>query len=88
MRVLYLLLILVVLGTGCEKYNLKQPAYLGLNWRFPSTCNSQGNYTINKGYFYSSEFVISGTREKGSPVEIRNRCRISSRKWSSPLRMT
>ncbi len=70
MRVLYLLLILVVLGTGCEKYNLKQPAYLGLNWRFPSTCNSQGNYTINKGYFYSSEFVISGTREKGSPVEI------------------
>nr|WP_294858121.1 hypothetical protein [uncultured Fluviicola sp.] len=70
MKVLYLLLILVVVGTGCEKYNLKQPAYLGLNWRFASTSNSQGNYTITKGYFYSKEFSISGTREKGSPVEI------------------
>jgi hypothetical protein len=70
MRVLYLLLILVVLGSGCEKYNLKQPAYLGVNWRFATTCNSQGNYTITNGYFYSKEFSISGTREKGSPVEI------------------
>jgi hypothetical protein len=61
---------LVAFGSGCEKYNLKQPAYLGVNWRFASTCNNQGNYTITKGYFYSKEFVISGTREKGSPVEI------------------
>ena len=70
MRALYLLLILVVLGSGCEKYNLKQPAYLGVNWRFASTSNSQGNYTITSGYFYSKEFVISGIREKGAPVEI------------------
>lgn len=70
MRALYLLLILVVLGSGCEKYNLKQPAYLNLNWRFASTSNAQGNYTITNGYFYSEEFIISGVREKGAPVEI------------------
>ena len=70
MRALYLLLILVVVGTGCEKYNLKQPAYLGVNWRFASTCNTQGNYTISNGFFYSKEFIVSGVREKGSPVEI------------------
>ncbi|WP_341901977.1 hypothetical protein [Fluviicola taffensis] len=70
MKVLYLLLILVVVGTGCEKYNLKQPAYLGLNWRFHSTCNSMGNVTIDKGFFYSKEFTVSGTRQKGSAVEI------------------
>lgn len=70
MKVLYLLLILVVVGTGCEKYNLKQPAYLGVNWRFASTSNNQGNYKITKGYFYSKEFSISGIREKGSPIEI------------------
>lgn len=70
MRALYLLLILVVIGSGCEKYNLKQPAYLGVNWRFASTSNSQGNYTITSGYFYSKEFAISGIREKGAPVEI------------------
>ncbi|MDF3028698.1 MAG: hypothetical protein K0S23_3005 [Fluviicola sp.] len=70
MRVLYLLLILVAVGTGCEKYNLKQPAYLNLNWRFHSVCNGQGNYVINKGFFYSKEFTVSGIREKGSAVEI------------------
>ncbi len=70
MRALYLLLILVVLGSGCEKYNLKQPAYLNVNWRFASTSNAQGNYTITNGYFYSKEFIISGVREKGAPVEI------------------
>ena len=70
MRVLYLLLILVAVGTGCEKYNLKQPAYLNQNWRFHSVSNSQGNYVINKGFFYSKEFTVSGTRVKGSAVEI------------------
>ncbi|WP_343634489.1 hypothetical protein [Fluviicola sp.] len=70
MRALYLLLILVVLGSGCERYNLKQPAYLGLNWKFQSTTNSQGNYAVTKGFFYSKEFTVSGTREKGSPIEI------------------
>lgn len=70
MRSLYLLLILVVVGAGCEKYNLKQPAYMDVNWRFASTSNSQGNYTITKGYFYSKEFMISGTRKKGAPVEM------------------
>lgn len=70
MRVLYLLLILVLVGTGCEKYNLKQPAYLDLNWKFHSTCNSTGNVTVEKGFFYSKEFTVSGTRVKGSPVEI------------------
>jgi hypothetical protein len=70
MRALYLLLILVVLGSGCERYNLKQPAYLNLNWRFASTNNSMGNVVISKGFFYSKEFSVSGIREKGSPVEI------------------
>lgn len=70
MRVLYLLLILVVVGTGCEKYNLKQPAYLNLNWRFHSTSNSMGNVAIEKGFFYSKEFTVSGTRVKGSAVQI------------------
>ncbi|AEA44065.1 hypothetical protein [Fluviicola taffensis] len=70
MRVLYLLLILVVVGTGCEKYNLKQPAYLSLNWKFNSTTSSQGNARIEKGFFYSKEFTVNGTRVKGSPVSI------------------
>lgn len=70
MRVLYLLLILVVVGTGCEKYNLKQPAYLNLNWRFHSTSNSMGNVVIEKGFFYSKQFTVSGTRVKGSAVQI------------------
>ncbi len=70
MRAIYLLLILVVVGTGCEKYNLKQPAYLNLNWKFHSTANSQGNVVITKGFFYSKEFTVSGVREKGSPIEI------------------
>lgn len=70
MRALYLLLILVVLGSGCERYNLKQPAYLNLNWKFASTSNSMGNVTISKGFFYSKEFTVSGVREKGAPVEI------------------
>lgn len=70
MRALYLLLVLVVLGSGCERYNLKQPAYLNLNWKFASTNNSMGNVVISKGFFYSKEFSVSGIREKGSPVEI------------------
>lgn len=70
MRALYLLLILVVLGSGCEAYRLKQPAYLNLNWRFASTSNSMGNVTVSKGFFYSKEFTVSGVREKGAPVEI------------------
>ena len=70
MRVLYLLLILVVVGAGCEKYNLKQPAYLALNWKFASTNSTQGSFSITKGYFYSKELTVSGIREKGSPVEI------------------
>lgn len=70
MKVLYLLLILVVVGTGCEKYNLKQPAYLNLNWKFHSIANSQGNVVIKGGFFYSKEFTVSGVREKGSAVEI------------------
>ncbi|MGV3613379.1 MAG: hypothetical protein ACO1N0_20645 [Fluviicola sp.] len=70
MRALYLLLILVVIGSGCEKYNLKQPAYLNLNWKFHSVSNSMGNVVIDRGFFYSKEFAISGIREKGAPVEI------------------
>ncbi len=70
MRALYLLLILVVLGSGCEAYRLKQPAYLNLNWKFASTSNSMGNVTVSKGFFYSKEFTVSGVREKGAPVEI------------------
>jgi hypothetical protein len=60
----------VAVGTGCEKYNLKQPAYLDLNWRFHSVCNSMGNITIERGFFYSKEFTVSGIREEGSAVEI------------------
>lgn len=70
MRVLYLLLILVAVGTGCEKYNLKQPAYLNLNWRFHTVGNSMGNITVERGFFYSKEFTVSGIRKKGSAVEI------------------
>lgn len=70
MRVLYLLLILVVLGSGCEKYNLKQPAYLNFNWKFHSQTSSQGQVSIDRGYFYTTGFSVSGTRVKGSPVQI------------------
>ncbi|MNK05563.1 hypothetical protein D3C87_234460 [compost metagenome] len=71
MRILYLLLVLVVIGSGCEKYNLKQPAYLSFNWRFHSTTSSQGQVTITKGYFYSNESMVYGVRKKGDPVQIK-----------------
>lgn len=71
MRILYLLLVLVVMGSGCEKYNLKQPAYLNFNWKFHSTTSSQGQVTITKGYFYANEFMVYGVRKKGDPVQIK-----------------
>lgn len=71
MRGLYLLLIVVLVGSGsCEKWRLKQPATLNLSWKFHSTASSQGNAVINKGYFYSRQFTVSGTRVKGDPVLI------------------
>lgn len=71
MRGLYLLLIVILIGSGgCERWKLKQPAYLSLNWKFHSTTSSQGNAVINKGYFYSTQFTVSGKRAKGSDVKI------------------
>lgn len=71
MRGLYLLLIVILIGSGgCERWKLKQPAYLSLNWKFHSTTSSQGNAIINKGYFYSTQFTVSGKRAKGSDVKI------------------
>lgn len=71
MRGLYLLLIVILLGSGgCERWKLKQPAYLNLSWKFHSTSSSQGNFVVNKGYFYSTQFTVSGKRAKGSDVKI------------------
>lgn len=71
MRGLYLLLMVILIGSGgCEKWRLKQPATLNLSWKFQSTSSSQGNAVINKGYFYSKQFTVSGTRVKGGPVQI------------------
>ncbi|WP_343748506.1 hypothetical protein [Fluviicola sp.] len=71
MRGLYLFLIVILIGSGgCEKWRLKQPASLNLSWKFYSTNSSQGNAVINKGYFYSKQFTVSGTRVKGDPVQI------------------
>jgi hypothetical protein len=56
--------------SGCEKYNLKQPAYLDFKWKFNSITSSQGEIKITEGYFYSKEFSITGTRVKGSAVNI------------------
>ena len=56
--------------TGCEKYNLKQPASLGLNWKFFTDSSSQGNLVINSGNFYCSSVTLNGDRVKGSDVSI------------------
>jgi hypothetical protein len=61
----------ILIGSGgCEKWRLKQPATLNLSWKFYSTTSNQGNAVISKGYFYSKQFIVSGTRVKGDPVQI------------------
>lgn len=70
MKSIYLLLILLVFTSGCKKWNLKQPSHLTVHWRFNSTSSTQGNVVLNKGYFYSGNFVLSGERKEGDPILI------------------
>ena len=71
MRLLFVaLLLLVFTNSSCEKYRLKQPAYLGFGWDFFDQQAGEHKAVITGGYFYLSEFKVSGVREAGPPVDI------------------
>lgn len=68
--ILLVITVLLVTLSGCEKYNLKQPAYLHLNWKYFTQGSSQGGVEINEGYFNATSIQITGDRVKGSDVSI------------------
>lgn len=71
MRLLFVALLLLVLtNTSCEKYRLKQPAYLGFGWDFFDQQPGEHKAVVTGGYFYLSEFKVAGVRVSGPPVEI------------------
>lgn len=71
MRLLFVaLLLLVITGTSCEKYRLKQPAYLGFGWNFFEQQTGEYHPVVTGGYFYLSEFQVTGTRAEGPAVDI------------------
>lgn len=87
-RLLFLLVSLVFISS-CEKWNLKQPTHLNLNWRFHSTSNSQNSVTLDKGYVYCNGFELSGTRLKGDAVLINQSTPSSKIQFSAaPLNVT
>lgn len=69
-RILLAFSVFLVVLSGCEKYNLKQPAYLHLNWKYFSQTSSQGGVEITEGYFNATSIHITGNRVKGSDVSI------------------
>lgn len=69
-RILLVLTVLSMVLSGCEKYNLKQPAYLHLNWKYYSQTSSQGGVEISEGYFNATSIQMTGKRVKGSDVSI------------------
>jgi len=71
MRLLLFVVLILGLGsTSCEKHKLKQPAYLSFNWDFYNQEPNALKAVVTSGYFYLDEFKISGTRVEGPNVEI------------------
>lgn len=71
MRLLFVALLLVgIVGSSCEKYRLKQPAYLGFGWNFFDQQSGDHKAVVTGGFFYLNEFKVSGTRQEGPPVDI------------------
>ena len=60
----------LLLLSACEKYKLKQPAYLDFNWALTNTSSSSTKYSITGGSFYLNSFQITGNRKEGDDVDI------------------
>lgn len=71
MRLLFLAVLLVGFSTSsCEKYKLKQPAYLHFKWNFFEQSAGEDKAVIEGGYFYLKDIRIHGVREEGPDVAI------------------
>jgi hypothetical protein len=71
MRLAFVALLLVgIIGSSCEKHRLKQPAYLGFGWNFFEQESGDHKPVVTGGFFYLSQFNVSGTRQEGPPVDI------------------
>lgn len=71
MRLLVLVVLVIGLGTAsCEKYKLKQPAYLNFKWDFFNQTPGEHKAMVTEGYFYLNHFSVYGSREKGPEVQI------------------
>ena len=55
----------ILLLTACEKYRLKQPAFIAFSWGYVN--NSETN-KINNIKFYMTDFTVTGFRTKGDDV--------------------
>lgn len=69
-RLILLSTLLILFVSGCEKYNLKQPAYLHLNWKYYSQSTTLGELEITEGYFFANNILLSGKRVKGNDISI------------------
>lgn len=71
MRLLFLAVLLIGFSTSsCEKYKLKQPAYLHFKWNFFEQSTGEDKAVVEGGYFYLKDIKIHGEREKGPDVAI------------------
>jgi hypothetical protein len=72
MRLLILTVLIVGLGvSSCQKYQLKQPAYLNFKWDFFGGQTSGPLHPqINGGYFFLKKVSVSGSRKEGPEVDI------------------
>lgn len=66
----FLMLVVSLAISSCQKYQLNQPAYLTFNWDFFQSTATQDQLIIESGSFYSDGFDISGTRTEGADVAI------------------
>jgi|SRR6218665_175592 len=55
----------ILLLTACEKYRLKQPAFIAFSWGY---VNNTETASINNVKFYMTDFTVTGTRAKGDDV--------------------
>jgi hypothetical protein len=55
----------VLLLTACEKYRLKQPAFISFSWGYE---NNSETTALNNFKFYLTDFTVTGTRAEGDDV--------------------
>ena len=63
-RIAYLLIATLLLF-GCEKFKLKQPAFINFAWEFDNNCE---HATVDNIKLYLSDFTVTGTRAEGDDV--------------------